>query len=371
MQQINIPRTTSNDATCILLEWRFENGQEVQRGDVLAYLETSKATEDLVSPGSGTLHNLARAGEEYAPGSCIGYLLVDGEVPPVPEVSTATSQPPSFILTREAQALVAAQGITNEQLASLGKKLLKKSDVLALVSAPQRNGNQTPPAVPRSRGQAIVAQRVALAHQTIPAAFTMIKVYCDKVLQAIAEYIEREEVVIGLAEVLIKHLGRMQPGYPGFYQDREPAEAGELQSNENPGIGITIDVGTGLYIPIIKRAATRSLGEIAGELMEIRLKALRNALKEGEMSGGHLTVSLHTEKDIVAAVPIIFPTQTCMISLCSVQEELYLQVDGSVGMRRYFTLGAAYDHRVINGAEAVQFLQEIKRRLEETETISE
>jgi 2-oxoglutarate dehydrogenase E2 component (dihydrolipoamide succinyltransferase) len=60
-----------------------------------------------------------------------------------------------------------------------------------------------------------------------------------------------------------------------------------------------------------------------------------------------------------------------MISLCSVQEELYLQVDGSVGMRRYFTLGAAYDHRVINGAEAVQFLQEIKRRLEETETISE
>ena len=82
------------------------------------------------------------------------------------------------------------------------------------------------------------------------------------------------------------------------------------------------------------------------------------------MSGGHLTISLHTDRDVLVAIPIIFPTQTCMLSLCSEQDELYLRADGSVGMRHYLTLGAAYDHRVINGAEAARFLQEIKRRLE-------
>jgi 2-oxoglutarate dehydrogenase E2 component (dihydrolipoamide succinyltransferase) len=125
-----------------------------------------------------------------------------------------------------------------------------------------------------------------------------------------------------------------------------------------------MDLGSGLYIPVVKEAASRSLGEIACELMEFRMKVLHKTLKKEEMEGGHLTISLQNDKDILVAIPLIYPTQTCMLSLCSEQEELYISPDGDIKMRRYLLLGTAYDHRVINGAEAVRFLQEIKLRLE-------
>lgn len=369
MQRINVPRANSNDGNCLLLEWLYENGQEVQAGNVLAYLETSKATVDVLSPGTGILHRLGEPGEEYAPGSCIGYVLAseeEREAFPARGSGQAIEQESSLILTRDAQELVTRHGVTEAQLHSIGKKLLRKADVMALLNLQVLEGRAVQ-TTQRLRNQAIIAKRVIIAHQTIPSAFAAIRVYCDGALKAITKYIEKEGVVIGLAEVLIKDLGEMHREYPCFYQDREPGGEGGLNCVENPGIGITIDVGTGLYIPVVKEAATKSLAEIANEMMEFRLKALRRIFKEEELREGHITISLHSGKDLIVAVPIIFPTQTCILSLCSEQEELYLDADGRVRVRRYLHLGIAYDHRVINGAEAVQFLQEIKRRFESLE----
>ncbi|GCE07677.1 2-oxo acid dehydrogenase subunit E2 [Dictyobacter aurantiacus] len=364
MLPINMPRTNSNDNMCTLVQWLYTSGQRVREGEVLAYLETSKATEDLLSPGTGILHELAPPGEEYEPGYCIGYLLMDEDsASSGPVASSHASKPVSFVLTRNAQELVKRYNIADEQLASLGKKVLKKDDVQALITPPQSMRKQAT-SEHRSHNQAIVARQVTLAHQSIPAAFSMIKIYCDAALQAMAEYIEREDVIIGWPEVLIHELGKMQQDYFAFYQHLASGEAVAPQQKNNPNIGVTIDVGTGLYIPVIKGVATKSLAEIANELMELRLKALRKTLREEELSDGHLTISLHTDKDILMAIPLIFPTQTCMLSLCSEQEELYLNKDKSIGIRHYLTLGVAYDHRSINGADAVRFLQEIKRRLE-------
>ncbi len=358
MRPINVPRTNSNDDTCILVQWLYTNGQLVQTGDVLAYLETSKATEELLSPETGVLYGLAQPGSEYPSGSCIGYLLSNDEKNPLPSSPTSDNVAASFILTHDAQEQVIKYGVTNEQLASLGKKLLKKADVLSLVDTPSPV-DQFATGDPHVRNQAIVAQQVTLSHQDIPAAFAMIKIYCDAAAQAIASYIEREGVMLGWTEVLIYQLGQLQSEYPAFYQPGDMS-----QPIEKIGIGVTIDVGTGLYIPVVKMVSTMTHGDIAATLMDFRLKALRRSLTMEDLNGGYLTISLHTDKDILAAIPLIFPTQTCMLSLCAEQEELYLRTDNSVGMRRYFTLGVAYDHRIINGSAAVRFLQEIKRRFE-------
>ncbi|HXR65477.1 MAG TPA: 2-oxo acid dehydrogenase subunit E2, partial [Ktedonobacteraceae bacterium] len=212
--------------------------------------------------------------------------------------------------------------------------------------------------------QTVIARRVTLAHQEIPSAFAAIKIYCDRALQARATYIENNGIVIGLPEMFVKHLGEMQMSYPGFYQDREPGTDGKPETGVKPNVGITVDVGTGLYIPVIKNVLDKSLADIADEMMEFRLKALRQTFKEEELSGGHITLSLHTENDITLAIPIIFPTQTCILSLCSVQEELYLDQAESVSLRHYCNLGITYDHRSINGAAAVQFLQTLKSSIE-------
>ncbi|GCE15817.1 2-oxo acid dehydrogenase subunit E2 [Tengunoibacter tsumagoiensis] len=366
MQIITIPQINSNDDTCVLVEWLYENGQEVDEGALLATLETSKATIDLMSPGIGILQVRGNAGEEYAPGSEVALLFATAEERQAflsRETADAHELPQKYILTQDAEALVREHHISDNQLASLGKKFVKKADILSLLE--NTDSKQQPVLTSRQqtvlqskRTQSLVAQRVTLAHQTIPSAFAAIKIFCDPALQAITHYIEREGVIIGLLEVFLKEVGALSSLYPQFYQNHDQGEA------VTTGIGVTMDVGTGLYIPVLKAVDTKSLEQIADELMEARLKALQKAFKDDDLSGGGLTISVHTEQDILLALPIIFPTQTAMLSLCSVQDELYFDDEGQVRRRQYITLGVTYDHRFINGAEAVQFLQEIKRRLE-------
>lgn len=364
MQPIEIPRTNSNDDMCVLLEWRYESGQEVRAEEVLACLETSKATEDLLSPGMGILHRLAIPGEEYAAGSCIGYLFASQHERQrflAEEQTQSSTQPSSCILSEDARELASRHGISEDQLASLGKRFVKKADVQRLLHvepAPRQESQSSPD----DRHQAIIAKRVTQASQTIPHAFAAIKVYTDHALQIIAEYIENEHLLIGLAEILIKVLGDLQKDYSAFYQ------AEELGAGDG-GVGITLDVGTGLFIPVIKSPATRTLGEIAEDIATLRLKAVRRSLREEDLSGGQITISLHTEQDIVAALPIIFPTQRSILSLCSQQEEVYLDTGGQVAVRHYVTIGVTYDHRFINGAQAMRFLAEIKRRYEHGEEL--
>jgi 2-oxoglutarate dehydrogenase E2 component (dihydrolipoamide succinyltransferase) len=241
---------------------------------------------------------------------------------------------------------------------------VKKADVSLLVNS-QPAQTQDIQSSQYDRNQAIIAKRVMIAHQAIPDAFAAIKVYTDNIAKVIATYIEKEHIIIGLADILLKELGDLQKDYPTFYQAAEQGQEDKLGDRENVAVGITIDVGTGLYIPVIKSIATKTLGEIAEEMIEIRLKALRRSFKEEDLTGGHITISLHTDQDIVVAIPIIFPTQRCILSLCSEQEELYLDTGGRVATRHYLTIGVVYDHRVINGAEAMRFLQEIKRKLEQ------
>lgn len=366
MQKIHIPRSNTNDDTCVLIEWFFEDGQEVQNEDVVASMETSKANTEVLSPGSGILHRLGKEGEEYAIDSCIGYLFANREeytsfltAETAPEARAQTS----LILTRDAQELVNKHGITEGQLRSLGKALLKKDDILTLItpSAPEPPAHTVPSL---SRNQSIIAKRVTLAHQTIPSAFAAIKISCDTALTELATYIEQNDLIIGLAEVFVKLLGDMQQLYPDFYQSTEAATVGVSEKSASPNVGITMDVGTGLYIPVLKSVSTKSLADIADEMMGFRMKALRQTFKEEDLSGGHITLSLNTDNDITLAIPIIFPTQICILSLCSLQEELYLDTDGSVKVRRYCNLGMAYDHRSINGATAIQFLQTLKSKVE-------
>ena len=101
--------------------------------------------------------------------------------------------------------------------------------------------------------------------------------------------------------------------------------------------------------------------------MRFRVSAMRERFSEDDLSGGHITISLNTAPDVVLVVPVILPGQTCMLSLGSIQEELFLDGDGTPVVRTYCHLGVAYDHRVINGYDAVQFVAEIKRDFETEE----
>lgn len=122
--------------------------------------------------------------------------------------------------------------------------------------------------------------------------------------------------------------------------------------------------GKGLFTPVVRDADQRSVAEIAEVMMGMRIKAIQDGFRAADLTGGTVLLALNNDPDISLATPIIFPGNTCAVSLAGTRDELFADPAGGVGVRRVAALGVAYDHRVINGRDAARFLRALRQRVE-------
>lgn len=362
MHKIVLPKINNNDESYLLLDWLVDSGQSVKKEDEIAVFETSKAAFDLNSEADGILHHLPAVGSDCKPGDTLGYVFeTEAEWKSFlsDRANEETTTKAQFTLTKGAQALVDTHNISATQLATLGKTIIKKSHVEALVQQSDDANNKT---IPIPKQQLAVARTVAQSHQQVPKAFLLMKVYCDQANQTLQTYSKQHEVMLGLPELLIKVVASLSAKFPFFFGAVLDNEL--FAPNDTSNIGVTLDLGKGLFIPVVQNVAGQTLPEIADTLMAFRLKAMRGQFQAEELTGGSISISLNTDEDSLVTLPIILPAQTCMLTLSSQQQELFLTDEKEVATRTYTHLGLAYDHRVINGYEAAQFLTTIKTQIE-------
>ncbi|MFI9837857.1 2-oxo acid dehydrogenase subunit E2 [Nonomuraea sp. NPDC051941] len=407
MAEIRVPKLNTNDSAYVLLEWLVADGAPVRGDDVVASVETSKTVEELVSGHDGILVQLIPAGADCTPGQPIAHITAH-PTPPTP-----TPAPPSGafaavsgdslpgkapLITAPAQALIDELGIDPARVRDLPVKVVRRADVERLAAA----GSPTPrpPASPAVEGpslsaEAAVAERppsptpaaispavtptvapasvapvggsvrglsgnqqavgrtVSLSHQTIPAAYTAIKVDVGKATTTARDLTKRLRKLVGLPDLLIAAVARLHQDFPLCFATL--MDEGTAAVPDAPNVGVTIDLGTGLYVPVIRDAHGKGIEEIAGELAGFRRLAQRGGFRQEHLDGGNIVVTLHHDRDIVMAIPIVFPGQACALALTSPQRE---------GERTVAVIGLAYDHRLVNGRDAVLFLQALKEALE-------
>lgn len=365
MQPIIVPTINSNDTDALLTAWAKNDGDEVRRGETIAVLETTKASFDLAAEADGLLHTTAEAGRRYDFGASLGWVFVDAAERDQFFLSrTSEKAAPSatdLVITRAAQELIERHGIDEARLRALGKKAIKASDVEALIGGPAPRADE-PSALRPSAQQQTIARVVTRSRATIPDSFIVKKIGVDAALDALAQFSREQKVLAGLPDLLVWLVARLPGEFPFFFgrlgDDLRfaPSSAGN--------IGVTFDVGHGLFIPVVKNAAAMSLKEIAKTMMGFRMRAARNSFHAEELTGGDVSVSINMDADVLIVQPIILPQQTCMLSLSAVLSEVALDAAGQPIPRRFIQLGAAFDHRVINGYHANAFLNAIKRQLE-------
>jgi 2-oxoglutarate dehydrogenase E2 component (dihydrolipoamide succinyltransferase) len=98
--------------------------------------------------------------------------------------------------------------------------------------------------------------------------------------------------------------------------------------------------------------------------MTYRMTALRGTFRAGDLSGANILLALHTDDDVTHAVPLVLPGTSCAVSLAGRQTELFLDAGGAVAQRTVVHLGLAYDHRILNGRDAVGFLRDLSDLLQ-------
>ncbi|MEV4013345.1 2-oxo acid dehydrogenase subunit E2 [Nonomuraea angiospora] len=428
MAEIRVPKLNTNDSAYVLLEWLVADGAPVRGDDVVASVETSKTVEELVSGHDGILVQLIPAGADCTPGQPIAHVTSQTAPPPTtptPAPSPPTlvlGEPPGDLpaspapvsgdalpskaplITAPAQALIDELGIDPARVRALPVKVVRRADVerLAAAGSPPPGAGEapraaappalastvapaavppavastiapaaatsvaaSPGAVPASgvavggsvRGlsgnQRAVGRTVSLSHQTIPAAYTAIKVDVGKATAAARDLTKRLRKLVGLPDLLIAAVARLHQDFPLCFATL--VDEGTAAVPDAPNVGVTIDLGTGLYVPVIRDAHGKGIEEIAGELAGFRRLAQRGGFRQEHFDGGNIVVTLHHDRDIVMAVPIVFPDQACALALTSPQRE---------GERTVAVIGLAYDHRLVNGRDAVLFLQALKEALE-------
>ncbi|WP_431929057.1 2-oxo acid dehydrogenase subunit E2 [Nonomuraea jabiensis] len=376
MTELRVPKLNNNDTEYLLVEWLAEDGAAVVKGDPVVVLETSKAAEELMAEADGVLRRTARTGATCRPGDVIAHIS-DGSAPPPtasdPGAAADGSSPPPVadsgaadggsgpIITAPAQALIDEHGVDPARIRALGKKVIKRADVLALLETGTGDAQPLPPV------QRAVAAAVTRSHETIPAAFTAVKLDAGPAIARARALGKEVRALIGLPELLVSAVASLHGQFPMCFA--EPVTAGgpggELAVRPSPGpnVGVTVDVGNGLYVPVLRDADRLSVKEIAERLTAYRTKAAQGAFREDDLAGGNIVVTLHTDTAVLLAVPIVFPGQTCALSLCAPQHEFALDSAGNVVKRTTVTLGLAFDHRLVNGREAAMFLNAIRKAI--------
>jgi 2-oxoglutarate dehydrogenase E2 component (dihydrolipoamide succinyltransferase) len=369
---IQVPKLNNNDQTYTLVEWLTPDNEPVESGDTVATLETSKAAEDLVCEESGILWHAMQEGSECEPGAVIGQVVPpgtergDGEQAAQRESSAADeADDDELVITKAAQELVDELSIDEDQLRELDTKVVRAADIERLAAAdgsPDRTYKL--PAV-----QQAVARNVERSHQGIPAAYTVITVNVGAAQDAARQLGVRLRKMVGLPDFLVAAVAPLYKQYPLFFAT--PQNEDTLLLAEDSHVGLTIDADNGLFVPVIKNASGRTIEEIAELVGEFRLSASRGRFREEDLSAGNISIALHRDPDVVLAIPFIFPGQTCCLSLAGAHQVLARDDDGNVTARTESNIGLAYDHRYINGAQALQFLQSVKEALESPDRLIE
>ncbi|MEV0804960.1 2-oxo acid dehydrogenase subunit E2 [Micromonospora sp. NPDC050200] len=406
MIDLVVPKLNNNDTSYVLTDWLAEDGEQVGSGDPIAVVETSKAAEELLSEGTGVLHRLTTVNQECRCGDVIGYVFAseDARQRFLTERARANGGPAGGgradgagdgvgpVLTDSARELADAHGISDAELRDLGRAVVRRTDVERLlanrpaalatspaptepvvVAAAASDGGAAPddarPVHPLSRAQRAVAAVVTESHREVPAALAVVKVRADAALTVARQLTRATRTLVGLPELLVKAIGGLRAEHPLLFAT--PGDGTSVRLAEAAHVGVTIDVGTGLFVPVVRDVEELTCAEIAETLMDFRTRAGGDGFRAGELAGGTIVVSLHTDPDVVLAGPIVFPGQTCVVAIGGTQDELALDGTGSVVVRRFVNISAVYDHRVVNGRDAVAFLQAVKSALEAPDRLAE
>jgi len=379
--------------------WHVVPGEPVRRDQVLVDIETDKVVLEVVAPSDGTVTEIVRA---------VGDIITSEEVLAVFAAGEAASEPASQpeseaaglepdtaevldessqLASPSARKLADESGIDLADVEGTGKRgLVTKDDVLRRVAAVQDIGSKTgaslsdssqgaPVAsssdrierrVPMTRLRATIARRMVEAQQTAAMLTTFNEVDMSGIMELRARYKEAFERAhngtrLGFMSFFVRAATEALKRFPAV---NASIDGSDIVYHGYQDIGVAVSSDRGLVVPVIRDADSLSLAEIEDQIRLYGEKARDGKLGIDEMTGGTFTISNGGVFGSLLSTPILNPPQTAVLGMHKIQERP-VAIKGEIVIRPMMYLALSYDHRLIDGQEAVRFLVTIKDFLEE------
>jgi len=387
--------------TGTLLKWLKAEGQSVTKGELLMEIETDKATVEIEAAASGTLTQIsAKAGDEVPVGRTIAVILAPGEalptkqeapaaaqvLPPLPQgegrgegrsaTPTTTTTPAvstapisgRVLASPKAKRIAGERGIDLRSLRGSGPEgSILAEDVLRAAPDSIPKPQAAPAAqeiIPLTPMRRIVGQRMTQSKQSAPHFYISMDIDMSAVSKARAGWKEKGETSVpSLNDFILHACARVLKDFPSV--NSTFTEQG-IQLHADINIGMAVALDEGLVVPVIRNTDRLSLKELATQSRELVDKAQRKKLFPLDYEGGTFTVSNLGMLGVDNFIAIINPPQCAILAVGRVAPRVAAD-DGMFAIKSMMTATLSADHRVVDGAIAARFLQQVKQYLEKRE----
>lgn len=347
--------------------WLKREGDTVKRDENVVTLDSEKASVDLPAPVAGTLQRIVkRKGEKAAVGEVIALFEADGKATaeakpapaPKPEKAAAPPPPPA---PKAAPAPAPAPAPPPPVAPASVARALEP----APAPAREINGQgRQEEVVPMTLLRRTVAQRLVEAQQTMAMLTTFNEIDLSAVVALRKQYqdsfTQKYGVKLGFMSFFVKAAVEALRNIP---QINASVRGNDIVYHHYYDIGVAIGGGKGLVVPVLRNAERMGFAEIEKTVADLATRAKASQLKPDELQGGTFTITNGGVYGSLLSTPIINPPQCAILGMHSIQERP-VAVEGNMVIRPMMYVALSYDHRIVDGREAVTFLVQIKEMLE-------
>ncbi len=361
-----VPAAGESVTSANVAQWHFATGSQVTKGASLVTLETDKVSQELEAEADGILSIVVPEGEEVGIGTVVATITV-GAV-----VSTSTvSSPPVAKASAPAPEVVAApeqkpaQPVTPSTVASpvkLKPDLSITPDVAEHVSTPETDGRTTRKKMSMLRRK--IATHLVNAQQTAAILTTFNEVDMTAVMElrksVQADFVKKHDCKLGFMSLFVKAVVQALKDVPTM---NGMIDGTDVVQNHFYDIGVAVGTEKGLVVPVIRDCEQKSFAEVEKDIIGYANKAREGSIQLADLQGGCFTISNGGVYGSLLSTPILNPPQSGILGMHTIQQRP-VAVDGKVEIRPMMYLALSYDHRLVDGKEAVTFLIRIKDCLE-------
>ena len=405
---LRVPALGESIREATLGAWKRAEGDEVAADEPLVEVESEKATLEVPSPGAGVLRKILRqSGETVSVGDVIAEIDQIGTSPspsPSPSASPAPAANGGAVRAApSARKAMTESGIAPADVKGSGRGgRISKQDVDRALEArgervPRAEITEiTPPpplprtpepveapapqerratdvsrerVVPMSPLRRTVARRLVEAQQNAAILTTFNEVDMTNVLALRERYQERfvkaHGIKLGFMSFFVKAAIEALKSFPAVNGE---VRGGDIVYKDHYDIGVAVGGGKGLVVPVVRDADRLSFAEVEGTIVELAARARDNKLTMKDLEGGTFTISNGGIYGSLLSTPILNPPQSGILGLHAIQKRPVV-VGDAVVVRPMMYLALSYDHRLIDGREAVQFLVRVKECVEDPDRI--
>ncbi len=377
--------------------WNKQVGEAVKRDEVLAEIETDKVVLEVVAPADGALVEIKAEEGSQVESEAVLAIFAEG----AGGAATAADEPPAAsaddgasdekvgdkILAPAARKLVAEHDLDVSRIEGTGKggRILKEDvqkavkegtakkaakpasggAAKAAAAAPAVEGERPEKRVPMSRLRQTIAKRLVQAQQTAAMLTTYNEVDMSEVMALRAQYkdtfAKTHDVKLGFMGFFVKAASEALKRFPDV---NASIDGTDIVYHGYQDIGVAVSTDRGLVVPVLRDTDSMKIADVEKGIGDFGKRARDGKLGIDEMQGGTFTITNGGTFGSLMSTPILNPPQTAILGMHKIQDRP-MAVDGKVEIRPMMYLALSYDHRMIDGKDAVRFLVTIKELLED------